>query len=238
VVKNITKGNLIINQLKRILSDELKLLTFQSFKLDTSIFSRYLVFGLFFTWVCGIGRYWDNPKAELWQFLGLGSVVYVFILAFILWLIILPLKPKKWSYKNVLLFVSLTAPPAILYAIPVEQFLSFKSAQQANVWFLAIVAIWRVALLLKYLKNSADLSGLCVLVATLLPLVLIVTVLTLLNLEHVVFKLMAGLGNNEKSANDSAYFALIVITYFSFLISPVLITLYGWFIYKRHKNVL
>lgn len=228
----------VINNLKKILSDELRLLTFRSFKPDTSILNAYLAFGLGFTWLCGIGRYWDNPKAELWQYLGLGSFVYVFILAFILWLIILPLKPDKWSYRNVLLFVSLTAPPAILYAIPVEQFLSLKSAQQVNVWFLGIVAVWRVALLLKYLKNVAGLSGLCVLVATLLPLVLIVTVLTLLNLEHVVFKIMAGLGDNEKSANDSAYFTLVVITYFSVLASPVLITMYGWFIYKKHKNVL
>jgi hypothetical protein len=82
----------------------LKLLTFRQFKLDASIFNWYLALGMGFTWLCGIGRYWDNPKAELWQYLGLGSVAYIFILSLILWIVILPLKPLNWSYKNVLLF--------------------------------------------------------------------------------------------------------------------------------------
>ena len=134
--------------------------------------------------------------------------------------------------------MSLTAPPAILYAIPVERFMSLESAQLANVWFLVVVAIWRVGLLLKYLKNVAGLSGLCVLVATLLPLTLIVTALTALNLEHVVFKLMAGLEEHEISANDSAFQILLLITFFSVLASPFLLSMYGWFIYKGRKNAI
>lgn len=227
---------LLIRHFRKIISDELKLLTFQSFKLDTSILNWYLVFGIGFTWLCGIGRYWDSPKADLWQYLGLGSVIYIFVLALILWLIILPLKPKNWRYKNVLLFVSLTAPPAILYAIPVERFMSLESAQRANVWFLAIVATWRVALLLKYLMSVAGLSGLRVLVATLLPLTLIVSVLTALNLEHVVFKLMAGLEDHERSANDTVYSMLVLITFFSVIASPILLGIYGWFIYNGNRN--
>ncbi len=231
-------GNRVINKLKKIFSDELKLLTFRQFKIDVSIYYWYLAFGVGFTWLCGIGRYWDNPKAELWQYLGLGSVAYIFILALVLWLVILPLRPTNWSYKNVILFVSLTSPPALLYAIPVERFMSLESAQLANVWFLAVVAIWRVALLLKYLKSVAGLSGLCVLVATLLPLTLIVAALTALNLEHVVFKIMAGLEDHEKSANDNAYIILVLITSFSVMAAPVLLSIYGWFIYKRRKNVI
>ncbi len=218
--------------------DEIRLLLFRQFQLDTSILNSYLIFGILFTWLCGIGRYWDNPRADLWQYLGLGSVIYIFVLALIIWLIILPLKPKNWSYKNVLLFISLTSPPAILYAIPVEKFLTLAAAQSANVWFLAIVAIWRVLLLLRYLTNSAKLSGLCVLVATLLPLTLIVTLLTILNLEHVVFKIMAGLEDHEKSANDSAYFILMLITYISVLLSPMLLGMYGWLIYQRRGKTI
>jgi len=214
------------------------LLLFRQFQLDTSILNSYLIFGILFTWLCGIGRYWDNPRADLWQYLGLGSVIYIFVLALIIWLIILPLKPKNWSYKNVLLFISLTSPPAILYAIPVEKFLTLEVAQSANVWFLAIVAIWRVLLLLRYLTNSAKLSGFCVLVATLLPLTLIVTLLTILNLEHVVFKIMAGLEDHEKSANDSAYFILMLITYISVILSPILLTMYGWLIYQRRSKAI
>jgi hypothetical protein len=223
---------------KKVVSDELKFLTFRPFKLDTAIFNHYLIFGITFTWFCGIGRYWDNPRAELWQYFGLGSVGYIFVLAGILWLLISPLKPENWTYKNVLLFVSLTSPPAILYAIPVERFMTLESAQQVNVWFLAIVAIWRVALLIRYLMKSAGLSGLCVLVAALLPITLIVTLLTALNLEHVVFRIMAGLKEEEKSANDAAYLVLAIITYFSILAAPILLSLYGWLIFKRRKNVI
>ena len=227
---------MVITPLRKILSDELRLLTFRRFKPDSSILNLYLAFGIGFTWLCGIGRYWDNPKADLWQYLGLGSVAYIFVLALILWLIILPLKPKNWSYINVLLFVSLTAPPAILYAIPVEQFMTLEGAQRANVWFLAIVALWRVALLLNYLYRVAELSGVKVIVATLLPLVLIVTLLTVLNLEHVVFKIMAGLEDHERSANDSAYAILVLITTFSVMASPLLLGAYGWLIYSGNKN--
>ncbi|WP_163936886.1 hypothetical protein [Paraferrimonas sp. SM1919] len=221
--------------LKRILADEWQLLTFRRFKPDLSLFNYYLAFGIGFTWLCGIGRYWDNPRAELWQYLGLGSVAYIFIMALILWLVVMPLKPANWRYKNVLLFVSLTAPPAILYAVPVERFMSLGAAQTANVWFLAVVATWRVALLLKYLINSAKLSGTTVLVATLLPLTLIVSSLTALNLEHVVFKVMAGLTEEEKSANDTAYLILMIITYFSVMTFPFLVSIYAWIAYKRRK---
>jgi len=114
--------------------------------------------------------------------------------------------------------------------------MTLESAQLTNVWFLAIVASWRVALLFKYLKNAAGLSGLCVLVATLLPLTLIVAALAGLNLEHVVFRIMAGLEDHEKSANDSAYVILLVITYFSVMASPILLSIYGWLVYKRRTN--
>lgn len=114
--------------------------------------------------------------------------------------------------------------------------MSLETAQLANIWFLAVVAIWRVALLLKYLQSVAGLSGLRVLVATLLPLTLVVSVLSAMNLEHVVFKVMAGLEEHERSANDGAYSILVIITYFSVMASPVLLVMYGWFIVKGRKT--
>ncbi len=218
----------------KIIKDELKLLTFRSFTFDPMHYRYYLQLALVFTWLCGVGRYWDNPKADYWQYFGLGSVAYVFILEAIIWLIILPLKAKHWSYKNVLLFVAMTSPPAILYAIPVEQFMSLEKAQSANVTFLLVVAVWRVALLAWFLMHTAKLSGMAVMVATLLPLTFIVTVLSGLNLEHVVFKIMAGLTEGERSANDAAYSILLVITFFSVGVFPILLALYGWLILK-HK---
>ena len=51
-------------------------------------------------------------------------------------------------------------------------------------WFLGVVATWRVALLAWFLRSIALLPALSIVVATLLPLTLIVVTLTILNLEH------------------------------------------------------
>ena len=57
-----------------------------------------------------------------------------------------------------LIFVTLTSLPALLYAIPVEKFMALEYAQTANVLFLAVVASWRVALLIVFLKRAAGLT--------------------------------------------------------------------------------
>lgn len=197
----------------------------------------FLTFGLVFTWLAGVGRYWDNPRAYLWQHLGLGSVAYVFSLALILWLLLLPLKPKLWSYRNVLVFVTLTSPPAVLYAIPVERFMSLAAAQAANAWFLGVVATWRVALLIWFLRRLAGLSGVTVVVATLLPLSLIIVALAAFNLEHVVFELMAGIRPEQRSPNDTAYGIVTVLAFFSIIAAPVLLVAYGYLAYRARKAI-
>jgi hypothetical protein len=210
-----------------LIRDEIRLLTFR--RPSAAIhqeWKKYLAFGLFFAWLAGIGRYWDNPKAHLWQYLGLGSVVYVFVLALIIWLLVWPLRPRNWSYRNVLTFVSLTSPPAVLYAIPVERFLPLEQAQTANASFLAVVALWRVALYVVFLRRAGGLSIFRTIVATLLPLVLIVFTLAMLNLEHVVFNLMSGIKPEDRSPNDGAYRVVFTLAYFSFLSAPVLGVIY------------
>ena len=228
----------ISDKLREVFITEIKFLCFRPVKPDLARLGHYyLALGVVTAWLAGVGRYWDNPRAELWQYLGLGSLAYIFIMAFILWGLILPLRPSNWNYRSVLIFVGMTSPPAILYAIPVERFFSLSTAATMNVWFLLVVATWRVALLFRYLMRSANLSGLTVVVAALLPLVIIVSVLAMLNLEHVVFKIMAGLTEDEKSANDAAYSILLLITWFSFMASPVLLISYVWMIIARRKNM-
>ena len=184
---------------------------------------RHLAIGLCCTWIVGIGRYWDNPRVGLLQYLGLGSLVYVFLLSLFLWLIIWPLRPKYWSYFRVLTFVTLVSPPAILYAIPVQMFCPLDTANSVNAWFLAIVAAWRVALLFFFLRRMGELAWFAIITATLLPLSLIVLVLTVLNLERVVFNLMGGMVN--RSPNDSAYDVLLVLSWLSIvLIIPLVIS--------------
>ncbi|MBL8517229.1 MAG: hypothetical protein JNM76_09685 [Betaproteobacteria bacterium] len=88
------------------------------------------------------------------------------------------------------------------------------------------MATWRVLLLWFFIRRVAGLSWLDTLVACLLPLTLIVVALTALNLEHVVFNIMAGIPDNQKSANDAAYGILFLITFYSMMLSPILALLY------------
>ncbi|MDB4091459.1 hypothetical protein N9563_00290 [bacterium] len=211
---------------KEVLKTEIGFLFCQKVTPDLNrLGNYYLALGFFTAWLAGVGRYWDNPRAEIWQYAGFGSVAYILIMAGILWLFILPLRPHNWSYKTVLIFVGMTSPPAILYAIPVELYFSLDMAQLINVLFLGLVALWRVLLLFRFLIYSARLTGLAIFVAGLLPLTLIVTILTALNLEHVVFSIMGGLAPENVSPNDASYGILLLITFFSILAFPITLIL-------------
>lgn len=226
-----------MNNYLEILKVQFSFLVFRKIKPNLEKHQKeYFVMILFFTTIAGIGRYWDNPKAYWWQYMGLGSVIYLFIMSFLLWAIIYPLHPQNWSYRNVLIFVGMTSPPAILYAIPVERFLSLGEARLLNIYFLAIVAMWRVALLFNYLRFSAKLPKLCILVAGTLPIVLIIIGLTILNLEHVVFNIMGGLRPGDESSNDGVYSILIYITVISVFTAPVLFLIYGILCVSRSKS--
>ncbi|HZG52420.1 MAG TPA: hypothetical protein VEZ40_09815 [Pyrinomonadaceae bacterium] len=186
---------------------------------------RHLFFGLLCTWLVGIGRWWDDARAGWLQHAGVGSLLYIFILAALLWIVVLPLRPHAWTYRHVLTFVSLTAPPALLYAIPVEKFVSLASARSLNVWFLATVALWRVALLFNYLKRHARLRPPAIFTASLLPVTAIIVALTMLNLERAVFDVMGGL-REQGTANDNAYAVLFLLSLLSMLLFLPLIVCY------------
>ncbi len=223
---------------KAVLADTLRLLSFGRPSPALAANPRaFLIFGLICTWLAGIGRYWDNPRAQLWQHLGLGSVAYVFCLALILWLVVWPLRPRQGSYERVLTFVTLTSPPALLYAIPVERFLTLSTAQSVNAVFLGVVATWRVALLFVFLRRAAGLSRVATVVAGLLPLVAIVVALVALNLEHVIFDLMAGIRPEDRTANDQAFFVVMITAYFSLLVAPVLLVAYLWLVTRARRKV-
>ncbi len=218
--------------ISRVLADNWRILTFRRPSPAIATHWRwYLGVGLAVTWLAGIGRYWDSPRAHLAQHLGLGSLAYVFALAALLWIVIAPLKPPRWSFRQVLVFVTLCSPPALLYAIPVERFMSLEAAQAANAWFLAIVASWRVALLIVFLKRAAGLSVAATLVGTLLPLCCIIVALSILNLEHVVFSLMAGIAPEQQSSADLSYGIVFLLSVFSTLLAPVVLAWYGVLVY-------
>lgn len=208
--------------LKEIFNTQLKFLFFRPVKIDLkNSFRVYFTYIFIATWLVGLGRYWDHPNAQVWQYAGLGSLIYIFALSLVLYLVVKPLRPEYWSFKLVLVFVGLTSLPAILYAIPVERFMSLKSAQIANAWFLAIVAIWRVALYIRFLVTVARLSNFKIIVATLLPLSAIVASLAALNLEHVVFDIMAGIREENSSPYDTAYMIVFWLTIIAYFVFPV-----------------
>ena len=195
---------------------------------------RHFAIGLVCTWLVGAGRYWDNPRVGLLQHLGVGSVIYIFVLSLFLWLVIWPLRPRNWTYFKVLTFISLVSPPAALYAIPVEKLAGLEFANTINAWLLAIVATWRVALLIFYLRRSGQLKWFPAIVATCLPLTIIVVGLAMLNLERVVFNFMGGI--HDESPNDSAYGVLFLLSLLSVALFVPLLICYVWLLVEAFTS--
>jgi hypothetical protein len=54
--------------------------------------STYFYLGLLGAWIVGMGRHWDDSAGSLLQHLGLGSVIYLFVLAFFIGLTPVPFK--------------------------------------------------------------------------------------------------------------------------------------------------
>jgi len=206
-----------------------RLLTFRASRHELLVVNhRDLTIGLFCTWIVGIGRYWDNPRVELLQQMGVGSVIYVFVLALFLFLLIAPMFPKNWKYFRVLTFVTMTSLPGLLYAIPVQMIFpepGLETANEINLAFLGIVSLWRVSLLLWYCSRVGELRLWQSAVASAVPIVLLIVALAMLNLERVVFNIMMGVDESTISPNDDIYMMLVMITFLSFYAAiPLLVT--------------
>ena len=209
------------------MGDMLRLLTFHLSRERLSELSlRHLAAGMAVTWLVGMGRYWDDPEANLGQRLGVGSVAYVFVLSAILWLAFKPLAPERVSYFGIAKFVALTAAPAMLYAIPVERFMSIEAAVSINIWFLVAVATWRVALLAFFMLRALRFRWYEALFAGLLPLTAIIVILTALNLERAVFEIMGGIDPQARTANDGAYQVLWMLSFLSVTAAPLFLVGY------------
>ncbi len=185
----------------------------------------FLVCALAITWVTGIGRYWDHGSADLWQYAGLGSVAYAFGLASLLWSVGWPLRPKGWSYANVLLFVCMTSPPALLYATPVERVTTREVAMSLNVFFLAVVGTWRIALLLHFMVKRADLGLGVGATAALVPLVVTTFALNAITPDFAIFA----------APHDPAYGIVFALSYLALFLSIPLLLTYLMAFEKRRK---
>jgi len=226
--------------LKNLVSETTKLLTFRNVKIDTS--SSPIAYGLWaitLAWIAGIGRYWDHPSPSVFEISGLRSVAYIFVLSTILYLIVWPLKRKRWSWFAVFVFVGLTSPLAWLYAVPVERFTSASTAIALNVRFLMVVALWRVALYGTFLWRYAGLRHSSFIAALLAPLAIILFALVALNLENAIFEIMAGI-EPERTPNqeisDSRFMAVNVLFVFSLITVPVWVIAYCAGLYDKFKR--
>jgi hypothetical protein len=193
----------------------------------------YIAAGLVFAWLAGVGRHLEGDHAELWQRLGEGSVIYVCAMALFLWVILLPLRPRNWSFTTVLVFVGMTSPLAWLYAIPVKHLFSLAAATSWRWLSLVIISIWRVSLLAVFLKRSAGLKGAEIAIGVLVPLTVIVVTLSALNLDHVVFDWMIGIRDSERSFNDAAFGVTVFLSFLAILFSPILLCAYILFVLWR-----
>ena len=194
--------------------------------------NRHLAFGLFCTWLVGIGRSWDSAEAGVAQHLGVGSVVYVFALSLLLWLMVRPLAPQGLAYKQVLTFVCLVSPPGLIYAVPVERFLDADTARSMNLGFLGLVAAWRVALLVFYLLKVVRLRWLETVVATLFPLATIMAPITVFRALDAIATGMGGLREGQK-LNDPTQRVLDTLGGFSILAFLPLLIVYGTLAARR-----
>lgn len=198
--------------------------------------------GLVCTWLVGMGRHWDNPRIEMPMSLGLGSLVYVFVLALLLFAVAFPFRDKEWTYRRVLTMVVLSAPPAAIYAIPVERWVDFETARGMNTWFLGIVAVWRMLIWGRFvfLMLPQQMHWLTCLSVVLMPVSVILLTLVILNLEQSVADFMSGLQPPpEGTTADEAYVWLWLLTFFSvYLVLPVVAIVYiaSWIIHAKKKR--
>lgn len=218
-----------------VLADFGRFALFQPLKGDPAKHWRtYLLVGFAITWIVGFGRYWDNPSAPFLLRSGVTSIFYTLTLSAFIWLLVLGLKPERWSYRNVLLMVTMTALPGIIYAIPVEMMLDANTAGAVNMILLAIVAAWRMALYFIFLKRVARLPTVPLLIGWLLPPALIVAVLGYFGMIYVISAGMGGV--RDADPNLVAMETLAVIGLISWLCLPLLVPAYIISAVLRHKR--
>jgi hypothetical protein len=171
--------------------------------------------GLLFVLSAGFAREYDGEDllAEPWHLLiPLGaSLATSFLLFGLVWLLDRGWKreelPFREGYRSFLGLYWMTAPLAWLYAIPVERFLSPAEAVRANLWLLAIVAAWRVILMVRVVAILLRVSvGRALFPVLLFADSLVVVILFLTPLP--VFSIMGGirLSESEQIIQATAFF--------------------------------
>lgn len=214
-----------------------RLLTCRASAADYASLDRgHLIVGLTLCWLVGFGRYWDDTRATLLQHTGIGSVIYVFVLAAVMWLVVKPVAPQRFTYTGILTFITLTSPPAAFYAIPVEKWMTLEAANAMNLRFLGVVALWRLVLWMHYLRCHGQLSMGSVFCLAAVPLAAIFITLVILNLHHVVFNIMGGIREADKTSQDAAYGLLNILALLSVPVSFLACLGWLWMILEGRRE--
>lgn len=125
---------------------------------------RGLLLGAVLVTLAGFAREYDGEDLlhEPWHLIipHAASFITSFLLFVMLRLTGIGRWPAQLSFGNgyakLLNLYWMTAPLALVYAVPVERWMSGRAATQANLWMLAIVAGWRVALITRAILVAFD----------------------------------------------------------------------------------
>jgi len=135
------------------------------------------------------------------------------------------------AYLSFLALYWMTAPLAWLYGIPYERFLSPVGATEANLCTLALVSVWRVALMIRVVSVVFDLR-----VRAALPLVMLVADVAALAALHLVpLPVIHVMGGISPEQDDIAWAALLV-TVLGWLTLPLWIVFAAIVTYSGHNR--
>ncbi len=190
---------------------------------DSSIY--ICLVGIPLTWIIGYGRWWDDPR-DLGVIIqsGIGSVVYVFLLGTLIWILSLPFKLGLRNFDYIA-FVTCCAPPALVYAIPIERMTDLQTASSYNMLALFLVSSYRILLLAWFFRKIAEAEILETTVLTILPIALIAFSLTVLEVGAQVIDIMGGF-RGEALATTAAERAVSQLGCISMLFGPLFILMW------------
>lgn len=204
----------------------LRILTFRAAReeLKENV-AALLVTALIITWIVGIGRWWDDPRdLPIFVRMGVGSVLYVFGMAAILWVTFAPFVAEKLGARHFVAFVASTSLPGLVYAVPIEQWTDLDTAATYNVFALLFVSVYRVSLLLWFCRRVNKLNWTESVVVTFLPISVIAFALTALGHAASVMDIMGGLRDRMSKSDMEMIVGLIGCL--SIVLGPILIIIY------------
>ena len=162
--------------------------------------------GLLFVLAAGFAREYDGEDLlhEPWHLLIplgasiLSSAILYLLIRAIAWFRGATGPPFISGYRSFLALYWMTAPLALLYAIPFERFASAADAMRANLFLLALVAAWRVLLVARVISVLYN----CTFIGAFFPVMLFADSLVLFILSFVPLPLISIMGGIRLSESE------------------------------------